>query len=113
MKSGLTRVIAKSPLFADKLWMVVAWHIASDGKKQKTKCFREKKSQKLWEEEKGNSILKYILQLNLEQLFGLNFFGFRLGSICFNFGFRVLKKWETLLPEQKKNIGNSFPDVGK
>ena len=43
MKSGLTRVIAKSPLFADKLWMVVAWHIASDGKKQKTKCFREKK----------------------------------------------------------------------
>ena len=54
VKSGLTRVIAKSPLFADKLWMVEAWHIASDGKKQKTKCFREKKDPEIVGRRKGN-----------------------------------------------------------
>ena len=35
MKSGLTRVIAKSPLFADKLW--IGERERGDGKKAKKK----------------------------------------------------------------------------
>ena len=70
VKSGLTRVIAKSPLFADKLWMVEAWHIASDGKKQKNKCFREKKIQKLWEEEKGTEIKHTVVSHKYLDFFG-------------------------------------------
>ena len=54
MKSGLTRVIAKSPLFADKLWMVEAWHIASDGKKQKNQVLPGKKDPEIVGRRKGN-----------------------------------------------------------